>query len=150
VGNARRAGTLSANPIEEPAMATSAPTITGVDFVTVSATDFDASVHFYGEVLGLPLTARYGSRDGAEFEAGGLTLSVIRSEDMGMTFTLNTHPIAFHVEDIESARAELEGRGVEFAADTMDTGVCYMAFFRDPAGNALMLHHRYAPRTPLG
>jgi hypothetical protein len=23
-----------------------------------------------------------------------------------------------------------------------------MAFFADPDGNALMLHHRYAPRTP--
>ena len=131
-------------------MATAAPTITGVDFVTVSATDFPASVHFYGEVLGLPQTARYGSRDGAEFEAGGLTLSVIRSEAMGMTFAVNTHPIAFHVEDIGAARAELESRGVEFAAETLDTGVCLMAFFREPAGNALMLHHRYAPRTPLG
>ena len=131
-------------------MATAAPTITGVDFVTVSATDFPASVHFYGEVLGLPQTARYGSRDGAEFEAGGLTLSVIRSEAMGMTFAVNTHPVAFHVEDIVAARAELESRGVEFAAETLDTGVCLMAFFRDPAGNALMLHHRYAPRTPLG
>ncbi|MFI5051245.1 MAG: VOC family protein [Gaiellales bacterium] len=131
-------------------MNTSAPVITGVDFVTVSATDFPASVRFYGEVLGLPQTARYGSRDGAEFEAGGLTLSLIRSEAMGMTFAVNTHPIAFHVEDMEAARAELESRGVEFAADTLDTGVCLMAFFRDPAGNALMLHHRYAPRTPLG
>ena len=131
-------------------MNTTTPVITGVDFVTVSATDFAASVHFYGEVLGLPLSARYGSRDGAEFETGNLTLGVIRSEDMGMTFAANTHPIAFHVDDIEASRAELEGRGVEFAADTMDTGVCYMAFFRDPAGNALMLHHRYAPRTPLG
>lgn len=28
----------------------------------------------------------------------------------------------------------------------LDSGVCHMAFFRDPAGNALMLHHRYAPR----
>ena len=67
-----------------------------------------------------------------------------------MTFAVNTHPIAFHVEDMEAARAELESRGVEFAAETLDTGVCLMAFFRDPAGNALMLHHRYAPRTPLG
>jgi len=25
-----------------------------------------------------------------------------------------------------------------------------MAFFADPDGNALMLHHRYAPRTTEG
>lgn len=28
----------------------------------------------------------------------------------------------------------------------MDSGVCHMAHFKDPAGNALMLHHRYTPR----
>jgi len=56
-------------------------------------------------------------------------------------------PIALHVEDIEAARALLESRGVSFAAETMDTGVCFMAHFRDPDGNPLMLHHRYAPRA---
>jgi predicted enzyme related to lactoylglutathione lyase len=47
---------------------------------------------------------------------------------------------------VEAARAELESRGVSFAAETMDSGVCHMAHFKDPDGNALMLHHRYAPR----
>jgi predicted enzyme related to lactoylglutathione lyase len=63
-----------------------------------------------------------------------------------MTFHVNENAIALHVEDIEAARAELESRGVGFVADTLDTGVCHMAFFRDPDGNALMLHHRYAPK----
>jgi len=43
------------------------------------------------------------------------------------------------------ARAELEAKGVEFDGETVDTGVCHMAFFKDPDGNALMLHRRYAP-----
>jgi predicted enzyme related to lactoylglutathione lyase len=66
---------------------------------------------------------------------------------MGGTFApqRNGH-IAFHVADIESARAELEAKGVEFIGETFDTGVCKMAFFRDPDGNDLMLHSRYAPR----
>ena len=34
--------------------------------------------------------------------------------------------------------------GVEFAADTMDSGVCHMAHFADPDGNRLMFHHRCA------
>jgi len=50
-----------------------------------------------------------------------------------------------HVDDVDRARADLEGKGVEFLGDTLDTGVCKMAFFRDPDGNDLMLHHRYAP-----
>ena len=45
-----------------------------------------------------------------------------------------------------AARKELESRGVEFLGDALDTGVCHMAFFADPDGNALMLHGRYAPR----
>jgi predicted enzyme related to lactoylglutathione lyase len=52
-----------------------------------------------------------------------------------------------HVEDVEAARAEYEAKGVQFFGDTFDTGVCKMAFFADPDGNSLMLHHRYAPRT---
>ena len=40
---------------------------------------------------------------------------------------------------------QLEEQGIAFAADTMDSGVCHMAHFTDPDGNALMLHNRYAP-----
>ena len=57
----------------------------------------------------------------------------------------NAHP-ALHVDDVDAARAELEAKGVEFAGETLDTGVCKMALFTDPDGNDLMLHSRYAPR----
>ena len=63
-------------------------------------------------------------------------------------FTPNANVLALHVDDVEQARATLTERGVAFAGDTFDTGVCHMAFFADPDGNALMLHHRYAPREP--
>ena len=56
----------------------------------------------------------------------------------------NAHP-ALHVDDVAATRAELEAKGVEFAGDILDTGVCHMAFFTDPDGNDLMLHSRYAP-----
>ena len=57
----------------------------------------------------------------------------------------HTSQIALRVPDVHEARRELEAKGVEFGGDTLDTGVCHMAFFRDPDGNALMLHRRYAP-----
>lgn len=127
-------------------MSTETSLVTGVDFVTLPTKDFDAAVKFYGTTLGLPCSARYGKMPGAEFETGTLTLSVIESEAFGIEFRPHGHPVALHVEDVEAARAELESRGVSFAAETMDSGVCHMAHFRDPDGNALMLHHRYAPR----
>jgi predicted enzyme related to lactoylglutathione lyase len=128
-------------------MTTRTTPVTGVDFATVPTKDFAAATEFYGTVLGLPCSATYGRVPGAEFETGSLTLAVVQSEAFGMEFHPNRNPIALHVDDMEAARAELESRGVAFHGETLDTGVCYMAFFHDPDGNALMLHHRYAPRT---
>jgi predicted enzyme related to lactoylglutathione lyase len=85
---------------------------------------------------------------GAEFETGTVTVALIASERLGITFQPNKVPLALHVEDVEAARAELQSRGISFLADTIDSGVCHMATFEDPDGNALMLHHRYAPRPP--
>ena len=51
------------------------------------------------------------------------------------------------VDDVAGAREELEAKGVEFSGDTMDSGVCHMAIFKDPDGNELVLHQRYAPYT---
>jgi predicted enzyme related to lactoylglutathione lyase len=75
---------------------------------------------------------------------------VLEVAAVGLEFSPAPFPIALHVEDIEAARAELQSRGVAFASDMLDSGVCHMDFFKDPDGNALMLHHRYAPRTPRG
>ena len=124
---------------------TDAPTITGVDFVTVPTDDFDASVHFYGTVLGLPFVKRWGDRPGAEFQAGNLTIAVMDPTAFGMEFRgPHSAPLALQVPDVAEARAKLEAQGVEFVAPTIDSGVCHQAIFRDPAGNTLDLHHRYA------
>jgi predicted enzyme related to lactoylglutathione lyase len=120
--------------------------IGGVDFVYVPTREFDRAVQFYGEVLELPLSARYGKMPGAEFETGNLTLAVIQPDAFGVEFHANKNAIALHVDDVAAARQKLESLGVTFTADTIDSGVCHMAFFEDPDGNALMLHHRYAPR----
>ena len=119
--------------------------ITGVDFVTVPAQDFEDSVHFYGTVLGLPPVKRWGDMPGAEFQAGNLTLVVMEPTAFGQEFRPHSLPIALQVEDVAAARAHLEAEGVRFLGDTIDSGVCHQAFFLDPAGNALDLHHRYAP-----
>ena len=83
----------------------------------------------------------------SEYETGNLTLSVVNPAGMGFEHHVNRNPLALHVDDVATAREALEARGVVFAGDTIDTGVCHMALFQDPDGNALMLHHRYAPRV---
>lgn len=126
-------------------MSTTAQLITGVDFVAIPTHDVEAAAEFYGNALGLHRSVYNPEHHVAEFETGNLTLSVINAEAMGLEHYQQRH-VALHVEDVAAARTLLQERGVRFQGDTLDTGVCHMAFFEDPDGNALMLHHRYAPR----
>jgi catechol 2,3-dioxygenase-like lactoylglutathione lyase family enzyme len=127
-------------------MAPETSLVTGVDFAVVQTEDFDSAVELYGEVLGLPCSARYGRMPGAEFETGTLTFAVLKAESFGLEFNPNTNGIALRVDDVEAARAELESRGVEFRGDIVDGGVCHQAYLANRDGNALILPHRYAPR----
>jgi catechol 2,3-dioxygenase-like lactoylglutathione lyase family enzyme len=129
-------------------MSTSTQIVTGVDFVSIPTTDLERSRQFYADVLSLPESSHWGREDpaGIEFETGTVTLALMNNERLGIPFVANKVPIALQVEDVPAARAELESRGVTFAADTIDSGVCHMAPFEDPDGNSLMFHHRYAPR----
>ena len=120
--------------------------ITGVDFVCVPTRDHDRAVAFYGETLGLEVVKRWGDRPATEFQAGNLTLAVMDPSAFGQPeASPNSVPIAFQVADVEAARDALKSKGVTFPIEHMDSGVCHQAFFTDPDGNPLILHHRYAP-----
>ena len=131
-------------------MATAQQLVTGVDFVPLPTHDLERAVGFYGDTLGLRRSVYMPDRNFAEFETGNLTLSLIVPEAMGIPYSTNGNALALHVDDVAAARAALESAGVGFMGETLDTGVCHMAFFSDPDGNALMLHHRYKPRTTEG
>jgi catechol 2,3-dioxygenase-like lactoylglutathione lyase family enzyme len=120
--------------------------VTGTDFVTVPTQDFEASRKFYEETLGLPFGKQWGEMPAAEYETGNLTIAIMQMDAFGREFSRSSSAIALQVDDVEAARADLESKGVEFQADTLDSGVCHMAFFSDPDGNPLILHHRYAPK----
>jgi predicted enzyme related to lactoylglutathione lyase len=114
-----------------------------VDFIAIPTRDAERAKRFYGETLGLPLEKdRPG---GAEYRAGQVTVGIWDPEANGMPFAPNLSGFALRVADVAAARASLEAAGVEFEMDTLDTGVCHMAPFRDPDGNRLLLHRRYAP-----
>ena len=113
-----------------------------VDFIGIPTQDPDRARAFYGDVLALRPDdhARY------EFWAGDTCLGIWAPESVGMPFQPQKgNPLPLGVDDVPAARAELEGKGVQFFGDVLDTGVCHMAFFSDPDGNDLMLHHRYKP-----
>jgi predicted enzyme related to lactoylglutathione lyase len=148
--SAKRRASRSSRHDQGSHLMTSQTAVTGVDFATVFIDDFPAAAEFYGGVLGLRCSSEYDKLPGAEYETGNLTLQVVEAAAVGRDFQPSTHPIALRVDDVELTRTDLESQGVKFLAETMDTGVCNMAPFEDPAGNVLLLHHRYAPRDVQG
>jgi catechol 2,3-dioxygenase-like lactoylglutathione lyase family enzyme len=113
-----------------------------VDFVGIPTQDMERARVFYGETLGL----RRDEHSESEFWAGETCFSLWMPSWAGQEFAPQELAMpALRVDDVAAARAELEAKGVEFQGEIVDSGVCHMAFFKDPDGNGLMLHRRYAP-----
>jgi catechol 2,3-dioxygenase-like lactoylglutathione lyase family enzyme len=121
------------------------PLITKTDFVFLPITNWQRAAAFYGDVLGLECSKRYSNDLGGEFETGSLSIQLVDMTKLDREVPPSTGAIALHVDDVEEARSELGSKGVEFQGETLDSGVCFQAYFKDPDGNALILHHRYAP-----
>jgi catechol 2,3-dioxygenase-like lactoylglutathione lyase family enzyme len=116
-----------------------------VDYVRVPVTDMEAATHFYGEVLGLRRNPNSPDEDWVEYEVGNLTLAVMTPRTHDYEFEpLPPATIALRVPDVAAARAKLESAGVE-VGEMWDSGACHGAGVSDPAGNRILLHHRYAP-----
>ena len=118
--------------------------VQGVDFVRVPVDDIEQAKHFYGEVLGLP-PGPTAHEDWVEYQAGNVTLAVMTPETHDYEFSpLPLGTIALGVPDVAEAKAQLEAAGVT-VNERWDSGVCQGAVFRDPAGNSILVHHRYVP-----
>lgn len=116
-----------------------------VDFIAVPSRDRERSAKFYEETLGLRRNPN-STDTWIEFETGNVTLALVDPESAGQPFVpLPFASIVLRVPDVDEARKRLTDAGIEFLGDTFDSGVCNGAAFKDPDGNGLMLHHRYAP-----
>ena len=112
------------------------------DFVSLPVQDMPRAKAFYRDTL--ELLSPDWDANWPELETGNVSLYLVDPTEMGIPFAPHTAPLALRVEDVAAARNALERRGVTFTGEH-DSGVCNMAFFQDPEGNSLMLHHRYAP-----
>ena len=113
------------------------------DFVGVNVRDRARASEFYGGTLGLrrnPLS----SDEWPEFEASNVGLVLSTPEQKGGGEYQPEYGIALRVADVQETMDRLQSAGVEFEfPEVYDSGVCHMAFFKDPDGNELLLHHRY-------
>ncbi len=116
-----------------------------VDYVRIPVTDMEAASHFYGELLGLERSPNSPSDDWVEYEVGNVTLAVMTPQTHDYEFApLPPSTIALRVADVAAAKAKLEEAGLE-VGEMWDSGACNGAGVNDPAGNRILLHHRYAP-----
>jgi len=112
-----------------------------VDFLSFLTQDIPRAKKFYSEILGLEIESE-GESD-MEFRAGQVTLDIFDPSSIGQPFAPSPAGLALRVTDVDAVRAELEARGVEFDGETIETSACRQAWFKDPDGNALMLHRRF-------
>lgn len=111
-----------------------------VAFVAIAVSDAERARKFYQEILELEPAATAMGGAWIEYELGAMTIGV------------GCHPawqpsrdgttVAFEVDDIDAAIGKLRERGVAFDLDKTETPVCWMAQFRDPDGNKLLVHQR--------
>src|SRR5687767_90904 len=116
-----------------------------VDFVSVPTRDEARALAFYRDVLGLP-ESEYSE---GEVEAPNVTFGFWAPEAEGEDFVPNTAGVGLRVPDVQSAVEEARAAGAEILG-IEDTGVCQMGFVKDPDGNVLILHRRYAPKVRRG
>src|SRR6185437_11381710 len=119
-----------------------------VDYIRIPVTDMEKANQFYGGVLGLERNPNSPADDWVEYEAGNVTLAVMTPHTHDYEFApLPVGTLALRVPDVADAKAKLEAAGVQ-VNEMWDSGVCHGAGIRDPAGNPILLHHRYAPYGP--
>jgi catechol 2,3-dioxygenase-like lactoylglutathione lyase family enzyme len=112
-----------------------------VDFVSMPTRDSKRAVEWYRDVLALPES----EFTEGEIEAPNVTLSFWNPEEQGEQFVPNENGVALRVADVHEAVEELRGAGAEVVG-IEDSGVCRMGFVKDPDGNVLILHRRYAAK----
>lgn len=108
--------------------------VLGISWAGVRTSDFEATVRFFTEAVGLPLTLRNDEVEVAHFRLESGDLFEIFGPDT-RDAEMHACPVfAFAVDDIRTAREEMERNGVEFATEIStweDEAWCY---FRGPDG----------------
>jgi predicted enzyme related to lactoylglutathione lyase len=111
-----------------------------VAFVAIAVTDKERAREFYQKTLGLKPGMIGMGGAWVEYELGGTTLGVGCHPDWKPSHDGTS--VAFEVDDIDATIAQLKERGVIFEMEKIETPVCWMAQFRDPDGNKLLVHKR--------
>jgi catechol 2,3-dioxygenase-like lactoylglutathione lyase family enzyme len=123
-----------------------------VHHVAISTAQFERLRSFYVETLGLPVVGGFPDQEIVFVDAGGVTLELVGEQAPGQSLAegferRGWQHLAWEVEDVDAAYADLVARGVaghsppeDFPADLPRLRI---AFLQDPDGNLLELVQRF-------
>ena len=119
--------------------------VKGIVWLGTRTSNFDAMLHMYRNVMGLPVTHEEPGFVVMELPNGDL-VEIFGDDSLDNTFF--THPVAgFLVDDIAAARAEMESQGIEFIGSIEgEEGGYSWTHFRAPDGFVYEL--TYSPNHP--
>ena len=122
--------------------------VQAIDFVYYTVSDFERSLAFYRDTLGLTPESVNEEWGWAEFAAPPTTLAIgTENEGVSEEPGQGAVGVAFAVDDVEAAVAELREAGMSIKMEPFETNVCDMAMVGDPDDNPLMLHRRHDGTT---
>ena len=111
-----------------------------VAFIAIAVSDKERAREFYQEILELKPTATQMDGAWVEYDVGPTTIGV--GSHPAWQPSRDGTTVAFEVDDMDAAVAKLTDRGIAFDIPKTETPVCWMAQFRDPDGNKLVIHKR--------
>ena len=116
--------------------------VKGYAWAGLATDDFERSFRFFTEVIGLPVEVKLD--DLAILTVGpGQQLEIFGGDQPGKRLTANP-VIAFEVDDMEAARAELVAAGVGLIGDVAESGGIRWQYFRSPDGHIFEIKARAA------
>lgn len=120
--------------------------VMGIHWVGIVAADWNATVGFYRDVLGLSVRnegVQPGPADAGvrflEMEAGNGDFIEVFGAGLADRDLFQAPMVGFLVEDVGAARAEMEGKGVVFLGPVGRGGRWEWTYFRTPGGHVHQL-----------
>ncbi len=111
-----------------------------ISLTIVHVSDLRRSVHFYRDLLGLPLAAE--TSEWAEFRVGECRLALQSGGDPSIPLSRHAAGyvnFSFEVDDLVEAYETLKAAGVEFLRPPAEQDFGMLAVMRDPDGREIML-----------
>jgi catechol 2,3-dioxygenase-like lactoylglutathione lyase family enzyme len=115
--------------------------VKGLIWLGLRTTQFEKMAKFFRDVMGMQLVREEAGLAGFRL-VNQTQVELYRLEDEFHAFFTTGPVVAFHVDDVEEARATMEAAGIEFIGPVQRTGKTSWNHFRAPDGTVFEILSR--------